>query len=1022
MNADRNLARWFLALAVVSLAATAYAQSIIPAITQVRTEGTNLVVTVNVPAGVQRITLETSDRPGRVSWAPRAVMRPGAQPGVATFRVPISRPLELVRIRADATETLPGAFFQGTNVFSAPSDNTVSGSYDTLAGPGAGPTSFNGGSTREVVESDIWQIRGNTLYFFNQYRGLQVIDITNPDQAFVRGTLALPAAGEDLYVLGSNRVVLLAREDCAQNQSQLLVVADLNGSLQVKARVPVSGTIVESRLVGTALYVASQTSRPVAGTTNSVWEWGTLVSAFDLANPDTPVVRNTLWYPGYGNVVSATDTFLFVVTQSPTNWWQSVVNLVDITDPAGAMASFDSLATRGRVPDKFKLNYSDQVLAIISEDRGGTTGAQLVTRIETFHLPDPRSGGPLGVYRLGELELGKGEQLHATRFDGNRVYVVTFFRIDPLWVVDFSNPRTPRIAGSVEVPGWSTYIEPLGDRLVTVGVETNRVSVSLYDVANPAAPARLSVVTLGANYSWSEANSDEKAFTVLPEAGLLLIPFSGDTTNGYASALQLIDYSRTSLTARGQVRSASGLSYRRATTFKDRVLSLSGWELASVNVADRDNPIVSGRLILAESVDRLILAGNYLIQFSAGNWWDATTPVVSVVATSAPDRLLDRQTLLPLPLLGATVHNDWLYVVQGAQGSSGNDSKLATTVMSLASLPSLTAVSQSVTNAGPLGWSRDWQPLWPKPDLLVWAGGQDSWWGCDFCPMNLDGGLVAGPGWFRPYGRTRGGNGHLVAFDTSQPDWPRLAAQVDLTATNRYGFSAAFAAGSLVYLSHQTSKYIPGPTPTNSGHWVYRSFLDAVDFADSGAPLVRDPVNIPNVLAGVANSGALLFTIGSHWNTDPNNSWHDYLDASAYDGVAAHLVDSLPLPAQWPHPALVLGTNVLVGNPGTSGSTNPVPPTIETWAVSSGGKFVRLGSAGVRGPASDLAAFGALLAATSTDSTVNLFDATDPAGLRFTGFGKPPLCWWWPDLGHADGSVSAGLWIPLGVYGAAHIP
>jgi uncharacterized secreted protein with C-terminal beta-propeller domain len=42
------------------------------------------------------------------------------------------------------------------------------------------------------------------------------------------------------------------------------------------------------------------------------------------------------------------------------------------------------------------------------------------------------------------LELGKGEQLHATRFDGSLVYLVTFLRIDPLWVVDLSDPLDPK--------------------------------------------------------------------------------------------------------------------------------------------------------------------------------------------------------------------------------------------------------------------------------------------------------------------------------------------------------------------------------------------------------------------------------------------------------------------------------------------------------------------------------------------------------------------------------------------------
>jgi hypothetical protein len=187
------------------------------------------------------------------------------------------------------------------------------------------------------VESDIWRIRGQTLYFFNQLRGLQVIDIADPDAASVRGTLELPAVGEDLYLLGATHVVLLARNDCSSDASQIIVVNDMNGQPAVIARLPVAGFIQESRLVGSALYVASQTYRSVASGSNSVWESGTLVSSFDLANPNSPVTRNTLWFPGYGGIVTATDRLLFVVTQHPTNWWSSVIRSIDITQPDGTM-------------------------------------------------------------------------------------------------------------------------------------------------------------------------------------------------------------------------------------------------------------------------------------------------------------------------------------------------------------------------------------------------------------------------------------------------------------------------------------------------------------------------------------------------------------------------------------------------------------------------------------------------------------------------------------------------------------
>ena len=63
----------------------------------------------------------------------------------------------------------------------------------------------------EVVESDIWRRDGDTLYLFNQNRGLQIIDLTNPAAARILGTLNLPAAGEQMYLLSSNHVVLLTR-------------------------------------------------------------------------------------------------------------------------------------------------------------------------------------------------------------------------------------------------------------------------------------------------------------------------------------------------------------------------------------------------------------------------------------------------------------------------------------------------------------------------------------------------------------------------------------------------------------------------------------------------------------------------------------------------------------------------------------------------------------------------------------------------------------------------------------------
>jgi hypothetical protein len=1073
-NSFPHSSRCLWLLLSAAFAATVHAQLVSPTITAVRIEDTNVVVTAQVPAGIRRVTLECRERFGPGVWEPRAVARTDGTGGSVTFRLARSRQIELMRVRADASEPLPASFYEGASSFaeqpSAPGAGL--GPERWLDANVATPNSPSQTATREVVESDIWRIRSQTLYFFNQLRGLQVIDISNPDAATVRGTLDLAAAGEDLYLLGDHHIVLLARNGCNYNESQVLIVNDTGGKPEVAARLPVDGYIQESRLVGTALYVAAQSYRPVPGSTNSMWEWGSKVSAFDLSDPAAPVARNTLWYSGYGNVVTATDRLLFVVTQDPTNWWQSIVHAIDITNPDGTMHDYESIRTAGRVPDKFKINWTGSMLTTISEDWRSTATRRLTTKLETFRLPDPRSLGPAGLIKLGELELGQGEQLHATRFDGERAYVVTFFRIDPLWVVDLSDASHPRITGSVDVPGWSTFIQPLGNRLVSIGIETNRVAVSLFDVSNPSAPALLSRVRLGQNYSYSEANWDEKAFSVLPDAGLILVPFSGDTTNGYASSVQLVDLNANSLTARGVIEHQ--FQPRRATVYTDRILSISGWELLSVDASDRDHPLLRGSTTLAWPVDRVFLHGNFLVELGSAVGWgfDSSSPVVRVAAADAPDRILGETVLTNLPVLGATKRGSRLYLAQGqswwyypgipvldedGKPIDASRSQLLLTVIDLGALPAVQIAGQVEANVKGFAVTGDLEAVWPSENVLVWSGGGFNYWRCLYCPMPLAADMsVAAIRWPPYWG---GGGGQLIAFDVGRSDAPRFVSAVNLASDNWWSFSKPFTADGKVYLSHQTSEFVPEPLPKDTaagesptpdgviyppiGTWVSRSFLDVVDYADADDPLVRKPVNIPGALAGLSHGGAVLYTTGTHWTTNTDTAWTEYLDASAYDGVSAHLVDSLALPVTWPRPLLVSGGNIFLGRASSSGyspiigpviplavgavgtagtgAADDTLPSLETWQLSDAGKFRRAGSATLTTSASTLVNFGALLAVQHTDNSVTLFDATNGAALHEVGGSQPGGCLWF-DLNRADGALGRGLWLPLGSYGVVKIP
>src|SRR5690606_23102381 len=64
--------------------------------------------------------------------------------------------------------------------------------------------------------------------------------------------------------------------------------------------------------------------------------------------------------------------------------------------------------------------------------------------------------------QLGHLgDLAAGERIFAARFVGERGYLVTFRNIDPLFTIDLSDPKHPRLRGELKVPGFSTYLHPI---------------------------------------------------------------------------------------------------------------------------------------------------------------------------------------------------------------------------------------------------------------------------------------------------------------------------------------------------------------------------------------------------------------------------------------------------------------------------------------------------------------------------------------------------------------------------------
>ncbi len=153
--------------------------------------------------------------------------------------------------------------------------------------------------------------------------------------------------------------------------------------------------------------------------------------------------------------------------------------------------------------------------------------------------------------------LAPGEQLYAARFVGNMAYLVTFVRTDPLFTIDLSDPKSPALQGELVIPGFSNYLQPVGDGLLLgIGQDgqsgTNQVQVSLFDVSDAANPTRTDQQILDENsqWSWSEAQFDHHALLYSPEDGLLVVPVSGSG----GQTLEVLTVDASGIQSRGRIQ------------------------------------------------------------------------------------------------------------------------------------------------------------------------------------------------------------------------------------------------------------------------------------------------------------------------------------------------------------------------------------------------------------------------------------------------------------------------------------
>ena len=251
---------------------------------------------------------------------------------------------------------------------------------------------------------------------------------------------------------------------------------------------------------------------------------------------------NTTTVMGKPGAVYASSSALYVATRHSQSFVYSPWFFEDDIEEASTIHKFNLLneppsaqyigsgVVKGRVLNQFSMDEYEGFFRIAT-----TTG----------HLPDPKTHSTLSILEeksnelvvVGQIDnIAPTEDIRSARFMGDKAYIVTFKKTDPLFVFDLSEPQHPTIAGELKIPGFSTYMHRLDDNhLLTIGYDADDqgsfawfqgIMLQIFDVSDMKNPLLAHKEVIGTRGSTSEAATNHLAFNYFASKGLLAIPMT----------------------------------------------------------------------------------------------------------------------------------------------------------------------------------------------------------------------------------------------------------------------------------------------------------------------------------------------------------------------------------------------------------------------------------------------------------------------------------------------------------------
>ncbi len=236
---------------------------------------------------------------------------------------------------------------------------------------------------------------------------------------------------------------------------------------------------------------------------------------------------------GYATCIYASLNNIYVVVPKWDGWFNDVRSEIHRIRVDGMEIECEASGeVPGRVLNQFSMDEYKGYFRIATTIGHVARYLSQATSLNNVYVLDAES-----LEIVGKLEgLAPGERIHSARFMGDRCYLVTFRKVDPLFTIDLSDPENPKVLGKLKIPGYSDYLHPYdGNYLIGIGKETvpaeegdfswyQGVKISLFDVSNVTMPKEVDKVVIGDRGTDTPVLRDHHALLFDKKRNLLVIP------------------------------------------------------------------------------------------------------------------------------------------------------------------------------------------------------------------------------------------------------------------------------------------------------------------------------------------------------------------------------------------------------------------------------------------------------------------------------------------------------------------